>query len=767
MFDSIKKICVALVLLAAAGRAAFGFALLGPINEPWQVSTIGYAESGAAAGFGDINGNADVGAPKNFGQGYRLNVPTIVYAYDSTFSGYFGAQGEAAVDAAFATFNSLNKVSSYSSNLAEVPLSTSRYNLTAENLNLLDIKSVTMQIMIEQLGLAQSVRWVWAIHDRYTGSGLVCGNYEYAIIMRNYDTIAQASSGTPYSKYVNGILYGYTIFDFCSETQNPYAPLLADAEEYTSDPALASLNQPVSSLGLQNGQYYTGLTRDDIMGLRYLYAATNVVTETTDPSSFLYYTNTAAPVVLVSSNYGLFLQQALTNSPAALLALYPGLVITSSNSYFGPLITTNVSISDQLVPGGYVGELQSVTTTTYTTNYQNLYNYTFGNVVVRNTTPTTAQVTQTVTIQPTPGGYVGEFSDTTNFSTSTLNETNGDFYIIPAGLCGAGYYFPTNYPPIPNLVGVTNVIPVSTNNVSSNLSTKVILAQQTVTYFTNYILVAVPIQCASNVTELRQGVEKINFVRQDFDSEIGQAWTPVTNIYTAVAITNGQPRNETLIRVLNQPDILINAADLLSGPDAAPVLFSYFRTVPNFNQTPKVGQYGPGTINPYPSAVYSTNGLNFTFNTAGPVFFNGGPSFIENGATVYSDVNGGNGYVYGSFDGSTNAPIVYPNTLSIAQLESQVYFQITSSLLPNASLSANTASNPYSTQLQAQSASGPPFTWSYVSNSTLLPAGLTLSTNGVISGVPTAPQGTYDFNVQAKDSAGRVTAKALFVVITP
>src|SRR6516162_5722686 len=96
-------------LLGGSLPAAFGFALLGPLNEAYQVPTIGY-------GFGQ-----DIGGPKNLGEFYRHNTPVMYYAADAAFWNYFGSNGVAAVDAAFGMFNGLNNVSSYSSDLTEFP----------------------------------------------------------------------------------------------------------------------------------------------------------------------------------------------------------------------------------------------------------------------------------------------------------------------------------------------------------------------------------------------------------------------------------------------------------------------------------------------------------------------------------------------------------------------------------------------------------------------------------------------------------------------
>src|SRR5215472_4380956 len=125
------------LLLGGARQSAFGFALGGPINEPYQVPTIGYNLPG------------DINAPKNLGEEYRRNTPVLYYACDGNFWNYFGSNGVAAVDSAFAAFNNLTNASSWSSDLSEVPYNTTRKNFKAEALFLIDIKAVTMQLIIE------------------------------------------------------------------------------------------------------------------------------------------------------------------------------------------------------------------------------------------------------------------------------------------------------------------------------------------------------------------------------------------------------------------------------------------------------------------------------------------------------------------------------------------------------------------------------------------------------------------------------------------
>ncbi len=99
---------------------------------------------------------------------------------------------------------------------------------------------------------------------------------------------------------------------------------------------------------------------------------------------------------------------------------------------------------------------------------------------------------------------------------------------------------------------------------------------------------------------------------------------------------------------------------------------------------------------------------------------------------------------WASYDGSTNAPEVYPNGNSISNLESQIEVQISPTSLPNGF--ANVAYPPVTLTM---SGGGfiPSFTWTAVN----LPPGMNLSTNGILSGTPTQ-SGIYDVSITVVDS---------------
>jgi hypothetical protein len=128
---------------------------------------------------------------------------------------------------------------------------------------------------------------------------------------------------------------------------------------------------------------------------------------------------------------------------------------------------------------------------------------------------------------------------------------------------------------------------------------------------------------------------------------------------------------------------------------------------------------------------------------------------------------------YGSFDGTTNAPIVYPNGTSLQDLENQLVVSISwtaqgssssSTTLPNGT---NTYAYPTLTFSATggqpfYNASGQPYyNWSYSGS---LPTGLSYY-NGVLSGTPvnnavTPGQnyGTYDFYINLTDAFNRVVS---------
>lgn len=245
----IVKQLVACLLLAAAMQNVHGFSLLGPFNSFEQDAVLQYSVGGR------------IGGPMNYAEEYRWNEPIIIYSFDPTFLNYFGQDGVNAVESAIKVFQDLPAFSTMSADLHEYPLNTARINYRAAALNLVDIKSVTMRAILEELGVTSAEDFVWCLSAHYDPP--LAGVH---VIMRNYDPVTW-----DYSPYVNGTLYTYHAYHYV-----PPATHLADAVEDLVDP-LARANTSVSSYlkSWSSGLYYTGLTRDDVGALRYIYRKGN------------------------------------------------------------------------------------------------------------------------------------------------------------------------------------------------------------------------------------------------------------------------------------------------------------------------------------------------------------------------------------------------------------------------------------------------------------------------------------------------------------
>ena len=766
-------------------QSAWGFSPAGPLanaaglpsgyGDRWQLALIGYGLPG------------DLNTPKNIGEDYRRNTPVMYYVYDLTFSDFFGTNGETAVDGAFDVLNSLTNVDNYSIQLSEFSLETRQLNYQAQALGLFDLKSWTLGLMMEQLGLADPIRYDWTLHDRWHVGNIPCPiGQEYLVVQRNLDTFASAMNLLQYSPYVNDVLYSYQILELCS----PPAPPDALAVPYSVDP-LADIYSPLaSSIGgivyvtdpitggliLETvpginmyGTLYSGLTRDDMAGLRYLFSTNNVHFEDPSPGSLIQSTNTSFQTSLYTSNLTALVMASRTNDPATLVALFPGLEIGGSSNWLTVASNPIVTITFVVDPGSPAGTLPHavVTTNGWISFFETNYLTAFANVIFTTNffpnsfhTNTPAQLV-TVTVAVPYGSPVGTLP-TTKVSTNYITLTNvpsGDYYLIPPGTCGPEFIYPT--PSFDTFTTTTNVVVTGTNFQGFFYS------QSVVTHFTNHAFAVYACTLVTNTPDFYQGIQRIQYIRvpdTNFDSYNGVFYHPITNTYTMVVKTNGnQYVTRTFQRIVRNPDIRFVAADMATGPsDPLHGVATAARNL-NFNPAHILNNLaGPGTITP-PTVI--------TFEKVGPVFFNatgdvlnGTPYFTETPGGDVNDFYYGVYFVWASYDGSTNDPIVFPNGTSLANLQSQVLFQVSPTSLPDGVL--NTA---YDSADATFSATGgqAPYSWSLATNSPALPQGLNLSTAGVVSGTPTGTNGLYDFTIQLTDHAARTLQLNYSINITP
>ena len=135
------------MLLVARANA---FSLLGPYAD-WMDQSKSYHLPG------------DIGGPMNIGEGYRWNMPVITYGFERSFLDYFGTNGVAAVEAAIQILNQLPPASQI--NLQSFPLQAWNQDYRAQSYILTDLKSQALRLLLGQMGLADSERYTFSIHD--------------------------------------------------------------------------------------------------------------------------------------------------------------------------------------------------------------------------------------------------------------------------------------------------------------------------------------------------------------------------------------------------------------------------------------------------------------------------------------------------------------------------------------------------------------------------------------------------------------------------
>jgi len=249
------------LLLGGLMPRAHAFSLLGPFaiagGNVWQVERIGYNLPG------------DIGGPMNAaaGEEYRWNTPNIFYAYDAPFLDFFGTRGREEVEKAIKIINDLPPALLL--NVDDYPMTTERINFRAAALGLWDLKSSALAKLLEEMGLASPNRWVYCLRNRGVPPSPVNPPPAFFnVIRRNFDPVTAAES-----PYINGRLWTYLgIIDGQTRSIAVNSPV---------DPLDIGRFDPVASFldtffgGFSVGSYYSGLTRDDVGAIKYMYRADN------------------------------------------------------------------------------------------------------------------------------------------------------------------------------------------------------------------------------------------------------------------------------------------------------------------------------------------------------------------------------------------------------------------------------------------------------------------------------------------------------------
>jgi hypothetical protein len=164
-------------------------------------------------------------------------------------------------------------------------------------------------------------------------------------------------------------------------------------------------------------------------------------------------------------------------------------------------------------------------------------------------------------------------------------------------------------------------------------------------------------------------------------------------------------------------------------------------------------------------AVYPTTALTQT-GGVGPFNWVLNSGSLPGGLTLSST-----GSVTGTISASA-VPGTFNFTAKVTDSQGNLVTSGTLSITVNAalvvtppSLSVGLVGIPYTSTTLAATGGVPPYTTWTLTGGTSLPAGLALSTAGVISGTPTGPAGTTNFTVQVKDTANYTATANLSITI--
>ena len=298
MKDWLQKFafCFSVGLLLGFPIKSPAFALLGPA-QPWMQATNG------------VNFSANGGGPMCLSNEYRWNVPVVTYGFDQSFINYFGSNGVAAVTSAIQIFNNLPPASQLA--LTNYPFDSRHLNYEAQSYNLIDLKSQTLATLLNELGLTGPAENTYVLRswdpsyftypsvnngdwyiDAYgipvqleldpyfidpgadensMGMSLAYpGNITNFVAGFNYDPQTLQPSDV-----VNHITYAGRIF-IDSSGDNGVSPYSI----YPGNSYNAVADYP---FGFSPGNFFTGLTYDDVGGLVYLLSTNNVNYETLLP----------------------------------------------------------------------------------------------------------------------------------------------------------------------------------------------------------------------------------------------------------------------------------------------------------------------------------------------------------------------------------------------------------------------------------------------------------------------------------------------------
>jgi len=297
------------VLSVVAGFIVFStltaraFSLLGPY-EPWMVMTNGFRQHYFYTSQFDLQ-PADIGGPMDITNEYRWNVPLVTYGFDQSFLNYFGTNGMAAVESAIQILNDLPPASQIL--LTNYPSNAQQFNTNTATQNLVDLKSTTLSLLLEQMGLAQPTRYVYVLNGWnpslfnyqpngfYNAFDVSCFGFPPDFLESDYYNMDPGNHLTDFlvgrnfnpetlarSTFVNNTQVGAEVISgFWSNLGEVIQIVISIPTSFDAMTFTATADFPID-----NAEFHSSLTADDVGGLRYLLSTNNVNYETLLPGVF-------------------------------------------------------------------------------------------------------------------------------------------------------------------------------------------------------------------------------------------------------------------------------------------------------------------------------------------------------------------------------------------------------------------------------------------------------------------------------------------------
>ncbi|MGB0587316.1 MAG: hypothetical protein ACPGQC_11245 [Limisphaerales bacterium] len=258
----------------------------------------------------------DMGTPKRIDEFYRWNTPNLTYGFDQSFIRFFGEQGIAAVNDAMNVLNDffVPQDGSYDGvsgmNLTKQGFggnfNSAWVNGSARQENLIDLKSLTLGIMVNYLGLGNPYRYAFTATNAIIPNGALSGAI-FSVALKNYDPRTLIETDV-----INGVQFSYRLIHdqpagSVADTST-VGNMVMDLEEFTADtsgnafsavsaipdafygntdivwtdvPSVFGFGVYYDGMNAMGGMYRPrhGLTYDDAGGLKYLYSTNTIAME--------------------------------------------------------------------------------------------------------------------------------------------------------------------------------------------------------------------------------------------------------------------------------------------------------------------------------------------------------------------------------------------------------------------------------------------------------------------------------------------------------